>query len=1015
MEIEPAAIRLGLPGRVYLEADDGMIHLVRVELDPRSGTARVRSVLTGRREYDQRRTVRASHQKIRAQLHKDSADRLLSSVPASTPGPVVRDILARLERKLFDGPVDGQGRHVGFVHITTEPGSDGESLRKGHRLFLLSGRLRQTRNGNDVFVNFAPPGEAVPGEPPLKVEVYRRFYSHREDLLPHMFAAQEDGRNLDSQVMLVELLDTGKDELPPRGATKRSSARPLAQLATLLQTLSGQSCLATVAEQQDKDGRWRTVLELEPGALFETGGLRLRSSAEPGAVVRLTLRGAQRVIDSELAAPSDLSYIPEGSAGRVAVVLPKSTLMRQGALSLLTADRRAKDYTVAGLPGVEARADSDFSRHLMGQRHPKTAAVVRTGTQVEISAAPAELVPGRLRADTRADTAKIAVLSPPDTRATRIGWPQLSFADTDIERIAAACRRRSFFYGDALTGHWEEGETPRFIPKRTTGPQGADEIVLASIRGDIPTLRHTASELRQFGFPAAHLVEILTAAAKPGDREFTVAGVAYSTHGDKEPRGLWLEIRPGHLVEVLGAMMADAEGRALSPLMWEHFAPGDRVTLGMDTSDFRSLASMHLERWRPGPRAGFALREPTDRVLLPVAAVSTRAGSLSLGAGRYCRLIYPAGAAARTSFPVGSVAWLTGDNQLQPGGLPEPGDTVLLGCTDGRLHVHGVPGAAIELSGTDWPDAWIRDAVSGKERPAFFDLLGHALPVTVEAVSAPLRIVVSRRRQPSSRMPGNSLLWARFLGPFESAGDRRIVLESGGAILAVPVSVLVLGLPSRIEAGFGARDSRVWLHTDGEGHVHGGRPAIGTQNSEILAVIERALGSDSHGGSGFVCREKETSSFRWLPAERTGWCEASAADLEPYLRGREVRVTVEPDGGVSLIDTITMRKFLADLSLGDSHRIEYLGTAAGATRRGLARIHLSEVIVEIDKLDRYRPEPGAALLAEVAQRRIGRRPKVVMVPQGRRRVVLDLPPSLTRAMRRRIGVEFRLRRARQYS
>ena len=347
------------------------------------------------------------------------------------------------------------------------------------------------------------------------------------------------------------------------------------------------------------------------------------------------------------------------------MVLPKGTLLRRGAQTLLTADRQAKDYTVAGLPGAEARAQSAVSRTLMTRRHPKAARVVRDGTQIEISDRLEEAVAGRLKADPHADAATIFALLDADT-AVKIDWSQLSFSDIGIAQVAAACQRRSFVYSDARTGYWKHADTPEpdLAMIRLKGRYHAGEVVLASIRGEATALRHSAAELRRFGFPVAHLVEMLAESSKLADREFTVAGVAYGSAGH-QARGLWLEIRPGHLVEVTGAMLTDVEGRALSNLIWMHFAPGDQVVLALNTGDSRSLVSLRLERWRQGPRAGFALREAADRVLLPVGEGTGAAGSIPLGAGR-CRLVYPAGTAMQAAFPPGTAAWLTGENRLPP-------------------------------------------------------------------------------------------------------------------------------------------------------------------------------------------------------------------------------------------------------------------------------------------------------------------------------------------------------------
>ena len=1009
MAIDPSDVRLGLPGRLYKEADVGVVHQITVEILPESGNVRVRSVLTGRRDYDRRRSGQASHKAIRAQLSKKSVRRLLADVPAGSTGPVTRDILARLDRKLFNNHSDGQGRNLGFIYIPAEADPAGkspaagktleedETLREGDRLLLISGHIGQTGDGNDVYMDFVPPGEPGSDTPSLKVQVYRRQYSYREDVLLRLYEAQQRKQAVEAQVMTVTLLGPPKRAgMPWRGATRQSPLRSRAQLATFLATQRARTALATVGETT----RGRRCLEVEPGAVFETGGVGLPASAEPGTVIRVTLRTNRRDIDAELAVPSDLSYLPAGTPGRTAVVMPKSTLLRHGALELLTPDRTTRDYTLAGLPGIEAQAASAVSRELLECPHPKTALATRSGTRVTITP-PAESAPvGRVVAEPGNAAAVLVPLPGRHAPAVSIDWAQLSFADTDLYRIADATRRTSFRYGDSLTGHWTTAEDRAPALQRTSlaAPTGADEVAFASVRDGIPVLRHANSDLRRFGFPAVHIMEVLARASKPRDKEFTVAAVAYDPQDRRTARGLWLEIRPGHVAELVGAMLTDQSGHSISRLTWEHFAPGDRIVLDAERADPRSLASIRLHGWRPGPRAAFALSRPGDRMLLPVTAVSEVSGSVSLGAGR-SRLAYPASAETRAAFPIGSVVWLDGENHLTSAGPPQEDDTVLLGSTGGRLFVHGLPDAQVHLAQHGWTDSWVRDLLDDpRTRDNLMELLGQALPVTVEEAQ-PAHVIVSRRRQPAGTMRPGSLVWARFLGPVDIGDEQHLLLDSGGCLLAVRPEILVPGAPSKTGARIGVRDARTWLHVDDKGRLRGGRPLPGDRPNEVLVVAKQGL--DLGGGlSGLVCQETETAAFRWLPAARAAWCDVPAKDLVPHMIGREFRASVEDDGTLSLVGTTGARNLYSSLALGATHRVEYLGQTAGARSQALARVHLSEMIVGIERLDSVQVTPGTALLAEVAQHRQGREPTVVVVPQGKRRIVMDLPPTVVTAMRR---------------
>ena len=56
-------------------------------------------------------------------------------------------------------------------------------------------------------MEFTSPGDAGVHGPGLRVEVARRDYSYRQDVLPRMLEAQEADRPAQSQLMAVTLMD----------------------------------------------------------------------------------------------------------------------------------------------------------------------------------------------------------------------------------------------------------------------------------------------------------------------------------------------------------------------------------------------------------------------------------------------------------------------------------------------------------------------------------------------------------------------------------------------------------------------------------------------------------------------------------------------------------------------------------------------------------------------------------------------------------------------------------------
>ncbi|MFI0351318.1 hypothetical protein [Actinomadura sp. 9N407] len=1019
MVVRSTDVLPGLPQRLYAEARRLVVHELEVTADPDAGTVEIRNVLTGTREpASGTSSHHARDLPVSAQLDPESRERLLAELG---PGPSrTLRILGRLDKGLSGKEPADQGRGLAFAYIPAVPGRPGEpGLQKGDRLFLLSGRTWPTRDGNDVAMEFLPISANAQLDGRLKVVVTRRYYSHRDDLLVKLHELQKAGEPADAQIMLVTLTQAPEGKVRRWGGeTKRSEPRSLRNLVGVLESQHA-SCLATVVSNDDR----KRIVEVRPGVLFDLEDVRLSSDAHAGAVVRLVL-GQHRKVTAELAIPSDLGYIPENGRSRPVVVLPKSPLLRDGAFDyVVRRDRQTRNnsphFTAAGLPGVEIIAPSQVSRSLLRVPHPKTAVVRRTGKRVTVPPESRPPLAGRIEADRAAPHATLVPLAGTEPRAPGsataepapmgIAWARLSFADVGVATIATDCARGTFRYSDATTGHWVRDTASRagvrLSDTSLVGPRGADEVVFASYQKGAPTLRHAHADLFRFGFPTDHLIDDIVA-AQDGRRTYTVAAVSHGAHG---ARGLWLELRPGHLAELTGEILHDADGRSVSDLRWNRFSPGDRVLLSAAPADPRSVPSIRLERWLPGPRGSFDIDGTRRRVLLPVREASAESGALRLGVGRF-ELAYPAGPDLQDAFPPGTAVWLNGDNELTGAASPPVrDDVVLIGLRDGDLIVHGLPEArlvfaeAADRLDVCWPDRWLLEAITDRERSReLLGLFGGALAVTVEetaqAPEGTVRITVSRRRQPMGRVPRGSLVWACFLGGLKTGAGMRLILAAGGSLLAADPGVLLPGVPSDLAGTAWEQDDWVWMHADERGRLRAGRPAAKDRDGDITVIPRRSLLA-AGGEIGMVCQEEDTSAHRWLPAAQAAWTGLSEAEMEAHLTGRRLRVAVRADETVSLNQATGTRRMFAGLSLGSTVRVDHCGPGAGsaAGHQGLCRIHLSELLVRLSGAEEL---PGASLLAEVSRCLPGETPDVQVVPLGRRRIIADLPFDTVRAMRR---------------
>lgn len=167
-----------------------------------------------------------------------------------------------------------------------------------------------------------------------------------------------------------------------------------------------------------------------------------------------------------------------------------------------------------------------------------------------------------------------------------------------------------------------------------------------------------------------------------------------------------MELGPGRLVEIRGALVT-AEGRtALTGLDWPAFAPGDQIGLSQDDSSQdahgweASQESLVLTSWRTTVTGALPRDDRDARVLLPVRGTDRGGGALHLADGQG-RLVYPLDRTALTALQGVEAVWLDARNDVEPytAGSVRPGDTVLLMADEhGRLTVAGLPDVEVRVA-----------------------------------------------------------------------------------------------------------------------------------------------------------------------------------------------------------------------------------------------------------------------------------------------------------------------------
>lgn len=161
---------------------------------------------------------------------------------------------------------------------------------------------------------------------------------------------------------------------------------------------------------------------------------------------------------------------------------------------------------------------------------------------------------------------------------------------------------------------------------------------------------------------------------------------ADSTAMSAPPRGLWVEVSPGRVAELPGALCqwhTDAGPIALDEFAWGKFATGDIIQLELLRDDNPMMPDrIRVKKWRPGMRGALGAG---GRAFLLVAEPYLGGGALHLGVGRW-----------QLTLPVSNVACanaivLNQDNEVLPvqDQTPQPGDTVLLTLVDDRVCIAG--------------------------------------------------------------------------------------------------------------------------------------------------------------------------------------------------------------------------------------------------------------------------------------------------------------------------------------
>jgi hypothetical protein len=953
----------------------------------------------------------------------DVPEALLARIARQSRNRPVR-LLGRLNTRHFE-ETQGLEMIFAFTRLTLSPDAP-DGLKPSERVFLQAGNIEE-RN-NEMLLQLAPPGELHPAgvDPSFRKDLalLRREFSVREDLLKQIREESGPGALAGSLLLvrLKRLTDTGRVQVSLReGAPERGSNVLRGLIAAAPQLLT----YAAVERQEPKE----LTLEFQPGLLIDLRRQEIHDHLPwmpPGTIVRVQA-GPGRKFTIALAQHGDSAFI--GDESRPAVVLPKNVLLNARELDLQALGApgywRRDVFTVADLPGAVAHLQAGGDPvaagfELMTRPHPRIVGLRRVGgASLEIGAPPGDVVAGMLVIDPKDLSVRCRPVPPGDLEsgARRLEWAQLSFSDEPASRIASRCEKLTWRYHDTTTGHWTQTDPTLQVHRRDLAPASAATEPVFFLSGpDGLRLRYPSGSLWRFGLPTAHLLAIGTK-----DMTLTVAGVVYDSTGGS---GLWLELGPGRIAQLLGELLVyrvgvEAREFSLAHFHWEAFAPGDRLTVQVDTGQHHVVSRVVLKSWQPSPRGAFG----PGRTLLevqPNGQGPEARGGLRLGSGLF-QLTYPV-EPSRSGEPwAGARAvWVDGENRIapwDPSSPPRRGDVVLVGIRDdGRLFVHGADSLAARpaeegpVGANDPLVPHLRDPL---RVAGLFRACGGALPVTVEAVDADGTLVVSRRLQrrlPAAGLPPGRIGQAQVLGPL--ADGHAVLLRHGSALLPVAVDRIIAGLPAAMHEKAmewlrAHRDEPIWLRATETG-LETGLKAMSAHAMVLdpLDVLDTTGAQGIESSAGLIARDRDSLSLAWIDAADLAWAPLTAEQVRRHFVSESsgpVRAGWTRDRRLSRTALPEAAHEIQSLTIGQELRIEVIEEPPAATaaeappagrRTGLARSYNTDVILALEVAPHDTVRKGDVIAAEVSRRIIGDCYQLTVTRLGRRSYVPDLPTWL---------------------
>lgn len=961
LRIPHKKISYELEGRVWRDAVAGVVQQIKVRRVPLTDEVKITKVSVSIPEISE---------VANNQQHWD----FLSSSNAVLDAPsvnCVRNLLSDAEETVILARLDitEDKRHLTVLHFTMVCDELGGTLHEGDILCLVGGEIApkikddSPQIGNDYRIMFSLPPELdkrIIG--PLQVSVLRRYFSYDESVLRVQY--RKNPKIYSGHFMMVRLRSKPSETADPpiwQGSIIHTIQRPEQRLYDW--AANQQTPVVTLGETEENA---QTLVEIAPGIISH---ITTQSGFEQGMLAMLRVEGDALQAESILL--GDEEYIP--AQGRPVELLIMDGTWRKPEPN----SSRPSSFTLAGLPQVHFQDPTLMKREMV--KAPPRFAFLRPGGTEKRTYHADDSIPvraGYLHCDAADCVPYVIPVAAPEERYP-LSWRKLSFLDDTVAKIYEHAKRSQWCYHEKFTGILYDEQRP---PKKVLWPIGTqfDQIPLLFAWGW--RLRYTPKEIPQYAFPARTIMEN---GLPEGGGWYPVA---YST-----AHRLYIEFFPGKIVDIPSSILvAGKKQYDLSHTCMAVFSPGDQVQLKMAQVPAGMHTKLQMTNFRFGLRGAFA----QGAACLPVRQVLE--GGLSLGVGIW-HMTIPCEDAG---------AWTAGDLvSLHPNpdrpltkvtssrGISQ-GDTILISWSGGRFYIP-------ELSERDlWlnPDrnstnSWINTLLV--EAPEKLFAVLPVLPVRVvhkSIVKERPHIWFSYAQTALAQPEPDDQLPCTCIGelPDEQETDSLVLMRAGTYLFTVSGNRFLPGASASVRSAvvrfLAQKRTTLWMYRSEEGWTSGLTGQIGEyRRIQLLQPLSEA--------GGILCRDQDTLSLCWLPAEEAS--RAKGADIEAlyHILPPVCTAAVQQDQTVSIIQTQESRLQYENLGAHDQQlrvipRYQVEEKKQGVFRYLCQRYPKGDVFWLISEQElRQECARKSPVPVEITQKS---KHNVETVPAGTRRVPLDL-------------------------